>query len=93
MVGMTATTVAPGSLAHLDLDIIVDIAPLLANITAPSLVISGAQDRWVDPAHGHALSAAIKNSTFHTLPAGHLVIQEQAAQVAALLHEHLVAHS
>jgi hypothetical protein len=27
------------------------------------------------------------------LPAGHLVIQEQAAQVAALLHEHLVAHS
>jgi len=92
MIGMTADSVAPGSIAHLDLDAIVDIAPLLSNITAPSLVISGAQDRWVDPAHGHALSAGITNSTFRTLPAGHLVIQEQAADVAALLHEHLVAH-
>jgi hypothetical protein len=26
------------------------------------------------------------------LPAGHLVIQEQAADVAALLNEHLVTH-
>jgi pimeloyl-ACP methyl ester carboxylesterase len=92
MVAMTADTVAPGSIAHLDLDIIVDIAPMLANISAPSLVISGAQDRWVDPAHGHALSAGIKNSTFRTLPAGHLVIQEQAADVAALFNEHLVTH-
>ena len=92
MVAMTADTVAPGSIAHLDLDIIVDIAPMLANISAPSLVISGAQDRWVDPAHGHALSAGIKNSTFLTLPAGHLVIQEQAADVAALFNEHLVTH-
>lgn len=93
MIGMTADTVAPGSIAHLDLDLIIDIAPMLANISAPSLVISGAQDRWVDPSHGHALSAGIKNSNFRTLPAGHLVIQEQAADVAALLNEHLVAHS
>jgi hypothetical protein len=27
------------------------------------------------------------------LPAGHLVIQEQAGDVAALVHEHLTAHS
>ena len=93
MIGMTADTVAPGSIAHLDLDAIVDISPLLSRITAPSLVISGAQDRWVDPDHGHALSAGIKNSTFRTLPAGHLVIQEQAGDVAALLNEHLVTHS
>ena len=93
MIGMTADTVAPGSIAHLDLDIIIDIAPMLSNISAPSLVISGAQDRWVDPAHGHALSAGITNSIFRTLPAGHLVIQEQAADVAALLNEHLAAHS
>ena len=93
MIGMTADTVAPGSIAHLDLDVIVDIAPLLSRITAPSLVISGDQDRWVDPVHGQALSAGIKNSTFCTLPAGHLVIQEQAGDVAALLNEHLAAYS
>jgi pimeloyl-ACP methyl ester carboxylesterase len=72
---------------------IIDISAQLPLITAPCLVISGAQDRWVDPAHGHALSAGIKNSTFCTLPAGHLVIQEQAGDVAALVHEHLTAHS
>jgi hypothetical protein len=38
------------------------------------------------------LSAGIKNSTFCTLPAGHLVIQEQAGDVAALLNEHLAAY-
>ena len=93
MIGMTADAVAPGSIAHLDLDMIVDISAQLPLITAPCLVISGAQDRWVDPTHGHALSAGLKNSTFRTLPAGHLVIQEQAGDVAALVHEHLVAHS
>jgi pimeloyl-ACP methyl ester carboxylesterase len=93
MIGMTADAVAPGSIAHLDLDMIIDISAQLPLITAPCLVISGAQDRWVDPTHGHALSAGLKNSTFRTLPAGHLVIQEQAGDVAALVHEHLVAHS
>ena len=89
MIPMTAQTVAPGSIAHLDLDLIVDIAPILSAVQAPSLVISGSLDRWVDPTHGEALARAITNSTFTTLPAGHLVIQELAADVAVLLHSHL----
>ena len=89
----TKDSIAPGSEAHLELDLIIDISDLCNQILAPCLVISGSQDRWVDPTHGHALSAGLKNSTFRTLPAGHLVIQEQAGDVAALVHEHLVAHS
>lgn len=92
MIAMSATAVAPGSIHQLDLDEIVDISALLPRITAPTLVISGAQDRWVDPAHGEALAQGIKGASFTSLPAGHLVIQELAADVAGLLHEHISSH-
>lgn len=92
MIAMSATAVAPGSMHHLDLDILVDISALLPRIAAPTLVISGAEDRWVDPSHGRALAEGITGASFTTLPAGHLVIQELAADVAALLHGHISAH-
>ena len=85
MVPMSAAAVADGSDAQLDLDIRVDIAGLLGSITAPTLVISGAEDRWVPASHGQALAAAIAGARYEELPAGHLVIQERAAEVAALL--------
>lgn len=92
MIAMSATAVAPGSIHHLDLDEIVDISALLPRITAPTLVISGEQDRWVDPTHGQALARGIKGASFTSLPAGHLVIQELAADVAGLVHEHISSH-
>ena len=92
MVAMSAVAVAPGSQHHLDLDMVVDISALLGRIQAPTQVISGAEDRWVDPSHGRELASGIAGATFTTLPAGHLVIQEQAAEVATLLHAHLSAH-
>ncbi|MCY7298119.1 MAG: alpha/beta hydrolase [Ilumatobacteraceae bacterium] len=90
-IGMGAATVAEGSAAHLDLDLIVDIASLVGKITAPTLIIGGAEDRWVDISHSHALAAAIAGSRLEILPAGHLMITELPAEIAALLHAHIAA--
>lgn len=90
-IGMGAATVAEGSAAHLDLDAVVDIATEVAAITAPTLVIGGAEDRWVDVSHSHALAAAIIGSRLEIMSAGHLMITESAPQIAALLHEHASA--
>lgn len=91
MVPIGAGTLAPGSAAHLDLDAALDITPLLSAITAPTLVLGAEQDRWVDIAHSTALAAAIPGARMVALPAGHLVIQERAGEVAHLLHEHVSA--
>ena len=91
MLGMAADAVAPGSHAHLELDKVVDLTAMLPAITAPTLVISGEQDRWVDMRHGRALADGIAGSRFEVLPAGHVVIQEMAADIAALLAAHIAA--
>jgi pimeloyl-ACP methyl ester carboxylesterase len=88
VIALGATTLAPGSDAHLVLDQQVDIAERLSAITSPTLIIGAQEDRWVDVAHSHAVAAAITGATLQTLSFGHLVIQEGAAQVAALLHQH-----
>lgn len=90
-IGMGVPTIAEGSLAHLDLDLVVDIAEIVANITSPTLIIGGAEDRWVDIRHSHALGAAIAGSRVETMPAGHLMITECAPQIAELLHAHIAA--
>ena len=92
IITMSAAAVSPGSQHHLDLDLIVDISGLLPRIKAPTQVISGAQDRWVDPTHGQVLADGIAGASFTTLPAGHLVIQELASDVAVLLHSHITSH-
>lgn len=91
IVAMGATSIAPGSDAHLELDERIDISGLLGSITAPTLVIGGEQDRWVDVSHSHTLGQAIAGSSVTTLPFGHLVVQEGAAAVAALVHGHVSA--
>lgn len=93
VIAQGAASIAPGSDAHLDLDERVDIAGVLASITAPTLVIAGAEDRWVDVSHSRAVAAAVGGSRLEVLPFGHLVIQEGAAAVAELLHAHVSAAS
>ena len=88
---LTAREIAPGSSAHLDLDITLDITPLVAAVTAPTLIIGAIEDRWVDISHSRSLHGAIAGSTLAELPAGHLVIQELAVDVGALLHAHMGA--
>ena len=86
VVALGATAIAPGSAAQLDLDIALDITPLLGSITAPTLVIGAEDDRWVDVSHSRALADGDPDSRLEVLPAGHIVIQELAGDVARLLH-------
>ncbi|MCB1001076.1 MAG: alpha/beta fold hydrolase [Acidimicrobiales bacterium] len=89
VIAMGASTLAPGSDAHLELDERVDIADRLGAITAPTLVIGGIEDRWVDIVHSRAIADAVGGARLEEVPFGHLVIQEGAAVVAALLAAHL----
>lgn len=91
-VDLSAPTLAPGSAAHIDLDVAVDITESVGRISAPTLIIGGAEDRWVDVAHSHALGRAINGSRVEVLAAGHMMMAEQPARVAALLHPHLAAN-
>lgn len=91
-ISVSATNLAPGSAAHIELDAAIDISDLVGKITSPTLVIGGAEDRWVDVAHSHALGRAIAGSRVEVLAAGHMMMAEQPAQVVALLHPHLTAY-
>ncbi|MEU4313102.1 3-oxoadipate enol-lactonase [Nocardia sp. NPDC024068] len=65
----------------------------LARITAPTLVIAGAQDPATTPGDMRVLADGIANSVLHVLdPAAHLANIEQAGRVSALLAAHLAGH-
>jgi pimeloyl-ACP methyl ester carboxylesterase len=87
-VAMAAMTVQPGSDAHLELDIRVDIEKGLTAISAPCLVLGGAQDRWVDISKSRHIAETVPNARLVELPAGHLVIGELAAQIGELIQVH-----
>jgi pimeloyl-ACP methyl ester carboxylesterase len=87
-VAMAASTVQPGSDAHLELDIRVDIEDDLPLISAPCLVIGGLQDRWVDISKSRHLASQIAHSNLVELPAGHLVIGEMASEIGSLISQH-----
>lgn len=87
-VALAASTVAPGSDAHLELDIRIDIEDDLQRITAPTLVMGGFEDRWVDISKSRHISARIAGSTLIELPAGHLVIGELAGDIASHITRH-----
>ncbi len=89
MVPISAGLIAPGSSAHLDLNIALDISADLDKITAKTLIIGAIEDRWVDITHSRALSIAIEGATLVELPAGHMVIQELAVDVANLIRAHI----
>ncbi|WP_280421033.1 3-oxoadipate enol-lactonase [Nocardia carnea] len=62
----------------------------LARITAPTLVIAGAQDPATTPDDMRVLADGIANSTLHVLdPAAHLASVEQAGPVTSLITAHI----
>jgi pimeloyl-ACP methyl ester carboxylesterase len=91
LIPATAAGFAPGSDRQLDLDIDVDISARLSRITAPTLVIGGTVDRWVDVVHSRELATAISGARLVELPCGHLVPTEQAEALNALLLDHFAA--
>lgn len=69
-----------------------DLRPLLARITAPTLVISGRDDPATPPEYGRRIAAAIPGARFvEVAGAAHLANVERPAEVTALLTEHLGA--
>jgi 3-oxoadipate enol-lactonase len=66
-----------------------DLRPYLAAISAPTLVIAGASDQAIPPAHGEFIAAAIPGARMAVVPAAHLANVEAAEAVAALLIGHL----
>ncbi len=87
-IAMASSAVQPGSDAHLELDIRVDIEESLDGIMAPTLVIGGIEDRWVDISKSRHIASRIPQAKLVELPAGHLVIGELAAEIAQLVVAH-----
>ncbi len=67
-----------------------DVRGGLSQITAPTLVIAGAQDRAIPPTQGEAIAAGVAGCKLQILdPAAHIASVERADTVNALIAEHL----
>jgi 3-oxoadipate enol-lactonase len=70
-----------------------DLRPGLGSITAPTMIISAAEDPATPPAHGAAIAAAIPGSRLVVLRgAAHLANVSAPGQVTAELLGHLLGH-
>lgn len=69
-----------GALRQIELNLRVDIRPLLPKITAPTLVIGCTQDATVPVDNARELHAAIEGSTYAEIESGHVVLFEQPAE-------------
>jgi 3-oxoadipate enol-lactonase len=92
LVADTAAAFAPGSIRQMELDKWVDITDRLALVQAPTLVIGGIEDRWVDIIHSREMAEGIKGARLVELQCGHLVPTEQADELTRLLSEHFDAN-
>ncbi|WP_019926828.1 3-oxoadipate enol-lactonase [Nocardia sp. BMG111209] len=71
-----------------------DIAGGLPDITAPTLVISGAEDPATPPEHGRRIAAGIARARFEIVsPGAHLATAESADAVSDLILGHLKENS
>jgi 3-oxoadipate enol-lactonase len=67
-----------------------DLRPLLASITAPTLVVAGAEDPATPPWHGAVIASAIPGARLRVIRgAAHLANVSSAAEVTATLLAHL----
>jgi pimeloyl-ACP methyl ester carboxylesterase len=89
VIDIASAAVQPGSDAHLELDLRINIDDSLSSITAPCLVIGGIEDRWVDISHSRYLASRIAHATLLELPAGHLVLLEMAEAIAGAMSHHV----
>ena len=91
---MMASTPAEGYASCCEVLATLDLVPGLAKITAPTLVISGAQDKALPPDHGRLIADDITGARFELItPAAHLGSYEQADRFNELVIEHLLEAS
>ena len=66
-----------------------DLRPVLGRITAPTLVVSAAEDLSIPAHHGQAIAEAVPGATFTVLPdAAHIASAQQPDAVNELLRTH-----
>ncbi|MFH7335931.1 alpha/beta fold hydrolase [Streptomyces sp. KHY 26] len=66
-----------------------DLTELLPRVTAPTLIISSADDRVVPPHHQHEMADRIPRARLVRVPGGHALPAENPALLTARLGEHL----
>jgi 3-oxoadipate enol-lactonase len=70
-----------------------DTSGRLADITAPTLVVHGTEDRMLPVSNAHAIAARIPGARLEIFEgAGHLFFWEEPAHSAELVREHALAH-
>jgi 3-oxoadipate enol-lactonase len=62
----------------------------VGKISAPTLVISAADDPSIPPDHGRALAAAVPGARFELVPGAHIANLESSAAVTGLLTGHFM---
>lgn len=68
-----------------------DLRPRLGEISAPTLVITGQDDRPTPPALTSQIAAALTHATYREIPGTYLSVQESPAAFADAVLEHLAA--
>ena len=95
LVRALAAWLAPGTDRQTEVDLSVDLRPLLGRVAAPTLVLASAHDRIVDAAQQRALVAGIPDTRYAEIDAGHGAPGEDpagfAAAIAAFLEERRAA--
>ncbi|MCS0601795.1 alpha/beta hydrolase [Streptomyces sp. LP11] len=81
----TGATVPEGTADQVDLVARLDVTADLAEVTAPTLVVSPADDPLVPPRLHRAVAAGIPGARVAEIPGGHLPFAEQPERWAALI--------
>ena len=68
----------------------VEFEPRLGEVTAPTLIVWGAEDAWLSSDQGRTLAQIIANSRLHLIEgAGHLVQEDEPEQLARVIADWL----
>ena len=88
---MLAATAAEGYAGCCEAIAAMDLRPLLGRITAPTLIIAGADDPATPPEHAERIHAAISGSRLVVVPgAAHLANVERPDVVSQLVRDHVL---
>ncbi|AJC60385.1 alpha/beta fold hydrolase [Streptomyces sp. 769] len=85
LVRTLAATLAPGTARQIEVDLSVDLGPLLDRVAAPTLVLASAHDRIMGADQQQALLAGIPHTRYQEIDAGHGAPGEDPAGFAALI--------
>jgi 3-oxoadipate enol-lactonase len=86
---MLVASPAAGYAACCDVLQRLDLRPDLERIRVPTLVVAGALDEALPPAHGRVIADGVPDARFALVPLAHLPMAERPLDMADLILEHL----